>query len=96
MRLKNNLKRLGLCWVLAAARMPSPGAARMPSPGVESGADAGSGAWVSHRSGFSCCGAWAAGPRGFCTSVAAPRHVDLPGPGIKPTSLALAIGFLTN
>ena len=59
---------------------------------------------VSRRVGFSSCGTWAqqlwlAGSRAraqqlWCTGFVAPRHVDLPGPGIKPVSPALAGRFL--
>ena len=61
---------------------------------------------ASHRGGFSCCGARALGTR---ASVVAARRLsscgawaqllcgmrDLPGPGIKPVSSALAGVFLT-
>ena len=77
------------------------------------------GAWASHCSGFSCCGAQALGLR---ASVVVARGLsccglwalecrlsscgawayllcgmwDLPGPGLKPVSPALAGGFLTT
>ena len=49
---------------------------------------------ASHCSGFSCCKAWALGGKGFhiCGSrTQLPRSMwNLPGPGIKPMSPALA------
>ena len=65
------------------------------------------GAWASHRRGASCWGAWAPGAR---ASVAAAHGLtsfgswawllrgmwNLPGPGIKPLSHALAGGFLST
>ena len=69
-------------------------------------------AWVSHCGGFSCCGAWTLGCVGFssCGSQALEHRFnscgawaqllrsmwDLPGPGIKLMSLALAGRFFTT
>ena len=50
------------------------------------------GAWAYHCGGFSCCGAWVPGQgRSSCGAGAQVPHGmwDLPGLGIKPTSLAL-------
>ena len=70
------------------------------------------GAWASHRSGSSCCGARALGctSLGSCGSRAAEHRLgsrgaqasllhgiwDLPGPGREPRSPALAGGFFTT
>ena len=55
--------------------------------------------WASHCGGFSCCGAQAQGHTGFSscgTQAHLPHGIwNLPGPGIKPMSLALAGKFLT-
>ena len=65
------------------------------------------GAWASHCGGFSCCRVWAPGPQ---TSAVAAHGLsscgiqaqflqgmwDLPGPGVKPVSPALAGGFFTT
>ena len=56
-------------------------------------------AQASHCSGFSHCGAQAPGRRlSSCGKWALLRHSmwDLPGPGIKPMSSALAGGFFTT
>ena len=76
------------------------------------------GVQASHCGGFSCCRAWALGPRAsvvqlmglivvawgsreraqwlWCTGLVAPSMSDLPGPGIKPVSPALARSFFTT
>ena len=58
------------------------------------------GLWAFHCGGFSCCRAWALGCVGFNSYVTwsyLPRGMrNLPGPGIKPVSPALAGGFLTT
>ena len=57
------------------------------------------GALASHSCGFSCCRAQALGHAGLVIGkwAQSPHDMwDLPGPGIKPMSLALAGGFLTT
>ena len=65
------------------------------------------GVWVSHCGGFSCCGAWAPGTwasvvvaHGLSSCGVQAQLLrgmwDLPGPGLKPVSPALAGGFLTT
>ena len=54
---------------------------------------------ASHSSGFSCCGAQALGSHASVVQLmvlVAPGCWDLPGPGIKPMSPALAGGFFTT
>ena len=58
------------------------------------------GVWASHRSVFSYCGAWALEGPGPVVAVHWALLLcsmwDLPRPGIKPMSPALAGGFLTT
>ena len=72
----------------------------------------GGGAGAAQQSSFSCRRAWALGvrlqepwlsglpargPQQLChTGLAAPGHVDSPGPGIKPVFPALAGGRLST
>ena len=51
------------------------------------------GAWASHCSGFSCWGAWALRHASFSSCGTWAYMFDLPGPGIKSVSPALAGGF---
>ena len=55
-------------------------------------------AGASHRGGLFCYGAWALEhglQQLWSTTLVAPWHVDLPGPGIEPVSPALAGGLPT-
>ena len=55
------------------------------------------GVWAAHCSSFSCCGAQALGCVGFSGSANGLSCLwNLPRPGIKPVSPALAGGFLTT
>ena len=68
------------------------------SPVVESGVFS-CGVWTSHCGGISCCGSQVLGAQASVVvtlGLVAPRHWDLPGPGIKPVSLASAGRFLTT
>ena len=57
------------------------------------------GARASHYRGLSCCGAQAPDVQAqqlWLTGLVAPRHVDLPRPGLEPASPALADRFSTT
>ena len=94
-----------LCWVFLAACV-------LFSSCREQGLLSGCDVQASHCSGFSCCWAWALGPKGFssCSSRALGYRLnsygvavlllcgmwDLPGPGIELMSPTLAGRFFTT
>ena len=82
-----------LSWVFIAIH-------RLSLVAVSMGLLSSNGLWAFHQGGFSCWRTWALGCVGFNSCVTwsyLPRGMrNLPGPGIKPVSPALAGGFLAT